>query len=436
MAKVLWIGDAGTHTGFSRVTHSIGERLVRDFGHDLHVVALNYDGGDPVDTNLKLYVPTTKVSSDIYGQSRYIELLGKIEPDVVVILNDPNIVLDLLLRSKYDPQHILLRYRPLLAYVPIDGHNHPPSWFKTLHRVARVLAMSEHGAREMTIESEDGPGVFEGLKRPEVVYHGVDTDQFYPVSLKRPLTLSNGETIRSKAEAKKQFGWEKDEFVVLRVDKNSGRKDYPASWKALVPFMRNHDNVRVHLHCQGSGLEHGLDIQSMLSRDELTHERFTLPGTLNSYTGWPQEDLVGLYNAADVFITTSRGEGFGLTIAEAMACGVPVIAQNVSAIPEVVGPGGILIDGAREVTVPSGKDQWLPDIPKFTEALERLYLSSGARRKLGEAGRAHVENLSWDTAAIAFDRNITQLIEEGEKAAAERAAEPISEETTTDGRPD
>ena len=61
MSKVLWLGDAGCHTGFARVTHAIGERLVRDFGHEVHVLAINYDGGDPWDTPLKMYVPTTTV---------------------------------------------------------------------------------------------------------------------------------------------------------------------------------------------------------------------------------------------------------------------------------------------------------------------------------------------------------------------------------------
>jgi glycosyltransferase involved in cell wall biosynthesis len=412
MSKVLWLGDAGCHTGFARVTHAIGERLVRDFGHEVHVVAVNYDGGYPWDTNLKLYVPTTKVARDIYGQSRFVELLAHVEPDVVVMLNDPNIVLDLLLRNKYDAQNILLRYRPLLTYLPIDGHNHPPSWFKVLHKVSRPLAMSQHGAREMTIDGDGEPKV------PPVIYHGVDHDRFFPVDQKHPLKLSNGTVIKSKADAKRAFGWDPDDFHVLRVDKNSGRKDYPATWKALVPFMHRHANVRVHLHCQGSGLEHGLDIMSMLSRDEKTKDRFSLPRDLNTFHGWPEEDLVGLYNAADVFISTSRGEGFGLTIAEALACGVPVIAQNVSAIPEVVGSGGILIDPVREVTVPSGKDQWLADIPAFTEALERLYPSRGARRDLGRAGREHVvETFSWDRAAVAFDHHIAELIAEGENAA-------------------
>lgn len=426
MVKVLWIADAGSHTGFARVTHSIGERLVRDYGYDIHVLAINYDGGDPWPTNLKLHVPTTKQSNDIYGQTRFVELLAKIEPDVVVMLNDPNIVLDLMLRNKYDPDRILLRYRPILAYVPIDAHNHPPSWAVALHKTTKLIAMSQHGAREMTANVVRKQGEEPVEMVPPVVYHGVDTNVFHPASLAHPVALSNGKTIHSKREAKEAFGWDKDDFIVIRVDKNSGRKDYPASWKALVPFMRDHANVRVHLHCQGSGLEHGLDIESMLSRDPETHSRFSMARNIDSFMGWDEADLVGLYNAADVFLTTSRGEGFGLTIAESLACGTPVIAQNVSAIPEVVGPGGILIDPAREVTVPSGKDQWLADIPAFTAALERLYQSSGARKKLGEAGRRHIVNtFSWDAETAKFDGHIRELIAEGEKAAAE--AQPISE---------
>lgn len=438
MSKILWLGDAGCHTGFAKVTHSIGERLVADYGHEVHVIAVNYDG-DPWPTNLNLYPPKTKVGSDTFGQSRYIELLAKVEPDVVVILNDPNIVLDLILRNKHDPQLILARYRPIISYVPIDAHNQPPRWAEGLHKLTQVIAMSEHGAKELTIEAPDGPGVQEGLKRPPVIYHGVDVDRFYPVSRKRPLTLPSGRVIRTKTEAKQAFGWGKDDFIVLRVDKNSGRKDYPATWKALVPFMLRHKNVKVHFHCQGTGLAQGLDMEALFSRSPETHGRFYFPDpkTYDTFTGWPEETLVGLMNAADVFITTSRGEGFGLTIAEAMACGLPVIAQNVSAIPEVVGPGGILIEPERETTVPSGKDQWLADVPAFSAALERLYESAGARRDLGQRGREHIEKLaSWDRAAQQFDLQIKDVIAAGEKAAAEKAVELISQGEPIDGQPD
>jgi glycosyltransferase involved in cell wall biosynthesis len=407
VSKVLWIGDAGCHTGFARVTHAIGERLVSDYGHDVHVLATNYDGGDPWDTNLKLHVPTTKDRNDIFGQSRFLELLAKIEPDVVVILNDPNIILDLLGRNKHDPQMVLIRYRPLLTYIPIDGTNHPPEWAPALHKFTKVVAMSAHGQREL------GEGT-------ELVYHGVDTDRFYPVSKDRPLTLSNGKVIASKTDAKRAFGFDPQDFLVLRVDKNSGRKDYPASWKALVPFMHRNSNVKVHFHCEDRKPGNGIDMQALFSRDPETHSRFHMPNpqSFDSFRGWSEEDLVALYNAADVFVSTSRGEGFGLTIGEAMACGVPVVAQNVSAIPEVVGDGGILIDPVGEITTPSGKDNWLADVPAFTAALQRLYQSRGLRRDLGQKAREHVvKSFSWDVAAQQFHGHIGDVIAAGEKAA-------------------
>ncbi|MCS7301002.1 MAG: glycosyltransferase family 4 protein [Fimbriimonadales bacterium] len=61
-------------------------------------------------------------------------------------------------------------------------------------------------------------------------------------------------------------------------------------------------------------------------------------------TGYvPDEHLVWLYNAADVFLYPSFYEGFGLPPLEAMACGTPVIASNGGALPEVVGSGGVLL---------------------------------------------------------------------------------------------
>ncbi|HXF69541.1 MAG TPA: glycosyltransferase family 1 protein [Thermoflexus sp.] len=57
-----------------------------------------------------------------------------------------------------------------------------------------------------------------------------------------------------------------------------------------------------------------------------------------------EEELVGLYNAADVFVLPSLYEGFGFPVLEAMACGTPVVASNVASLPEVVGDAGLLVD--------------------------------------------------------------------------------------------
>ncbi len=55
-------------------------------------------------------------------------------------------------------------------------------------------------------------------------------------------------------------------------------------------------------------------------------------------------DLPALYSAADLFAYVSLYEGFGLPLLEAMACGTPVIASNVSSLPEVVGDVGVQVD--------------------------------------------------------------------------------------------
>jgi len=58
----------------------------------------------------------------------------------------------------------------------------------------------------------------------------------------------------------------------------------------------------------------------------------------------PAEDQPALYSGADVFAYPSLYEGFGIPVAEAMACGAPVLTSNVSSLPEVAGGAALLVD--------------------------------------------------------------------------------------------
>lgn len=58
----------------------------------------------------------------------------------------------------------------------------------------------------------------------------------------------------------------------------------------------------------------------------------------------PEDDLVKLYNAAQLFVYPSLYEGFGLPVLEAMTCGCPVITSNISSLPEVAGDAAVLVD--------------------------------------------------------------------------------------------
>ena len=90
-----------------------------------------------------------------------------------------------------------------------------------------------------------------------------------------------------------------------------------------------------------------------------------------------EQELVALYNTAYIFVHPSRYEGFGLPVLEAMRCGVPLIAGNAAALPEVVGDAGLLAD---------------PEEPaSFVLAMERLDGDPGLRRDLRAAGLARAE---------------------------------------------
>lgn len=378
MVRALFFSDAGAHTGFARVTEEIGNRLVTQYGDDVHCLAVNYRG-DYWPSNIKMYVPTALDPTDIYGRSRYVEMIDKVDPDVIVMINDPDVIIRHLVDNPFDTERILLKARPLLLYLPIDGYNSPPAW-EALATVSKRVAMCKFGQDAM-------PG-------SELVYHGVDTVGYKP---------------QNKKDAKRAMGFDPERFLILRVDKNSIRKNYADSWRALRPLLRKYTDIDVHFHCLPNSSD-GINIRAFISRDEDIRDRVSFSRDLGGFTGWSDAQMSSLYSAADLFISTSMGEGFGLTIAEALACGTPVIAQNVSSITEVVGPGGILIEPARPFTVPMGQEQMLPDVDAFTREIEHLYLAGGVRRKLGIAAREHVErSFSWDTAAREFHRLITEL---------------------------
>jgi glycosyltransferase involved in cell wall biosynthesis len=410
MSRVLWLGDAGCTTGFARVTHAIGERLMRDYGHDVHVLATNFDGdAGRWDTPLKLYRPTLRDPGDTYGLSRFVELLGEVVPDIVVMLNDPYVVLKFLLRNKqWDPEALMARVAPMLAYMPVDGTNFPTNWAK-LPTIVNGLPPHEQGTGPEfvpVVMSEYGRTLFPDA---ELVYHGIESDLFKPPTLKEPLVTSTNVRITGKGDAKELFGIPRDAFLVLRVDRNSHRKNFGDTWRALVPVMQRHKNVHAWFHCKYQGDQ--LELAQLISRAPEIADNFHFPDRFNTRIGWKTEDLIALYAAADLFVSTSWGEGFGLTLAEAASMQVPVIAQNVASIPEVVGPGGILLEPERLTVTESGQDQWLPSVDAFSEAIEKLYTSAGARRELGEAGRQHVvKSFSWDDAASRFHELINTTV--------------------------
>ena len=104
----------------------------------------------------------------------------------------------------------------------------------------------------------------------------------------------------------------------------------------------------------------------------------------------PHDTLPALYGAVDAGVFPSIGdEAFGITIAEAMSCGKPVIASHIGGIPEVVGS-----EESCGLLVPPG------DVTALAQAMRRLADDAGLRTRLGATARARIERLyTWDMSA-------------------------------------
>jgi len=104
------------------------------------------------------------------------------------------------------------------------------------------------------------------------------------------------------------------------------------------------------------------------------------------FTGYvPEDDLPFLYNGAEVFVYPSLYEGFGLPPLEAMSCGCPVVTSNVSALPEIIGDGGILVNPLNT--------------EELAQAILKVIKDRDLRRGLVKRGLERVKMYSWEKTA-------------------------------------
>jgi glycosyltransferase involved in cell wall biosynthesis len=96
-------------------------------------------------------------------------------------------------------------------------------------------------------------------------------------------------------------------------------------------------------------------------------------------------DLPRLMGTADALVYPSLAEGFGIPVAEAMACGTPVITSNVSSLPEVAGDAGILVDPVDETAI--------------ADAMQRLAGDAAIRSDHSARGIERAQKFSWRKSA-------------------------------------
>jgi len=255
------------------------------------------------------------------------------------------------------------------SWVPVDHEPCPPPVAQFFHESQSVpIAMSRFGETQLRDAGLD----------PLYVPHAVDTSIYRPYP---------------KAEVRELLNLPVDAFVAGMVAANKGNPSRKCFAEALQAFKALHDEhpgeAFLYMHTELAGRFDGVNLPDLIDRVGLPRSAVMFPDQYRVvHYPYPLDRMAQIYSALDVLISPSAGEGFGLCVLEANACGVPAIVSDFSAQPEVCGAGW-LVEGQRTYTR-LGAWQFRPDVSDIYDALRRARaMSEGARQELAEKAIAH-----------------------------------------------
>jgi glycosyltransferase involved in cell wall biosynthesis len=283
--------------------------------------------------------------------------------------------------SPHVRRQLELTETPWILYFPIDGENSegllPSSWIELLSEVDIPIAMSAYGQ-----EVGRRCGV-----NAEVILHGVDLGIFSPPP--------------DREAAKASLGLA-DSFVVLSDSRNQPRKLLPRLLDVFARFAEDRPDAVLHLHTDpddefASSSYYSYDVRADIAHLGLDGKvRFTPGFTMRQGQGVPIEELARYYQAADVHLLASSGEGFGLPSLQAAAAGAVPLACAYSASRELVEGHGEAIAVADWGETEFGIRRALIDVDDAVAKLTRLYDDRQELRQRSARSREFAERLGWD----------------------------------------
>jgi len=373
--KLCWLSDFDlSGSGYLNLSVPLCQGLAKR-GHEVKVAALGYNG---TEHNYDFSLLPAKSMQEALAVAQNLFNLWKFDA-FVVALDIP--IQEQILYS--------MQQKPPFKYVgimPVEADPLCMSWAMSLMQMDKVFVISQFGTDEAIKAGVDATHI----------QLGIDTKEW-----RKP-------TPEERARYREGMGFEEDMFAVLTVADNQERKNLSHALDVFAKFAENKPNARYVF---------------------VTRERNPVGWRLRDYAtelgisnkvliierGMPFKELWSVYVACDLFFLSSKAEGLGMPLLEAMAVGLPIMATDCTAIKEVLGDGrGTLIpyDYVHRDPFGNGKRYWI-DRRKALEEMEWIYeqRSSLDLNKAVQKAREYVETRTWDIAVDTLESGILQLLE-------------------------
>lgn len=381
--KGLWIGDAVTQTGFGRVTHNIVGPLKQNHGWEMQVLGVNYNG-DPHTYDYPIWPAIP--GGDIYGLGRVGHLCAQFKPDVIVINNDPWVVAEYV---QAIPKGI-----PVVAYMPVDAPNQRSA---SKLQLARAVAYTNFGRKELIVGGYNG--------QVDVIPHGVDTETYKPVDK----VTARGH-IKFKTEVDP-----KDLFIVGNVNRNQPRKRLDLTIQYWTQWWINAGQPKeafLYLHC--SNMDEGYDVIQLAKYYGIEKQFVITSRSMTVHNCMFEKDLHMVYNIADVNMSTTLGEGWGLTTHESAACRVAQALPRYSALGEVWREAAHFVDVTSFSVTPTRINTigGVADRDQMVAAIQKFFEDKDYRKQMADLAyaRATEPRFQWKAVAEQFHMVLTETV--------------------------
>jgi len=188
------------------------------------------------------------------------------------------------------------------------------------------------------------------------------------------ITIPNGIDI-NQYEWTTEIEYEAEPLIIISVGRLVPLKNYKVALRAIATLLNINQDIKIEYRIVGTGPEESA-LRKEISKLELDH--------CVKLMGW-SKDVPSLLRQAQIFLLTSKWEGFGLVVAEAMASGLPVVVSDLPGVREVVGNNGecgFLIDPNN--------------VELIAARLHQLVCDHQQRISMGMCGKQRVQRFSID----------------------------------------
>ena len=365
-------------SGYANIGLELCRKLV-GFGHEVKVLGLGYTGQEHWE-NYSI-IPCNSLQ-DVVGYTSNLKHLWGV--DAVIVAMDIH---------QYQESIFPMVKKMGLKYICITPLESDPlciTWANLLREMDKVFFISQLGADEAVKAGVDA----------EHIEIGIDTNSW------------RLRTQEEYTQIRKNLGFDEDDFVIITVAANQERKALGRGMQIVAELKELHGVKAKHILVTAEKTFAGWKPW------DLAYE-LNISSDLRLFnSGIPFADLYALYCAADVYLSCSKGEGLGLPIMEAMSVGVPVVANNTGALPELLADGrGWIVDWASWYYDPFGNQKRYDiSIESAVETLLRVNELKNGNILPTETVRARefMESRDWGRSAKQIDAALEKMFENGE----------------------